>query len=83
MDNFTISEALKILDIQRKNCIDLGSTQAKTSKIFLNDQDTGNKEQNAYYNGFYTMAENIFSSNNYSLGYNPKMGKHYCNKKEY
>ncbi len=82
MDNFAISEALKILDIQRKNCINLGSTQAKTSKIFLNDKDTGNKEQNAYYNGFYTMAESIFSMNNYSLGYNPKTGKHYCNKKE-
>ena len=82
MDNFTISETLKILDIQRKNCVDLGSTQAKTNKIFLNDKDTGNKEQNAYYNGFYTMAESIFSMNNYSLGYNPKTGKHYCNKKE-
>lgn len=82
MDNFTISKTLKILDIQRKNCINLGSTQAKTNKIFLNDKDTGNKEQNVYYNGFYTMAESIFSMNNYSLGYNPKTGKHYCSKKE-
>ena len=76
MDNFTILETLKILDIQRKNCIDLGSTQAKTNKIFLNDQDSGNKEQNAYYNGFAAMAERLLAVNDLILIYNPIKEEH-------
>lgn len=76
MDKITMWEMLRILNIQRKNCVDLGSIQAKTNKIFLNDQDSGNKEQNAYYNGFAAMAERLLSVNDLILIYNPIKEEH-------
>lgn len=76
MDKITMWEMFRILDIQRKNCINLGSTQAKTKKTFLNDQDSGNKEQNAYYNGFAAMAERLLAVNDLILTYNPIKEEH-------
>jgi len=51
-----ISQALRLLDIQRSHCLDMGADKEK--RLFFSGSN-GNKEQNSYYNGHLNLIDSM------------------------